>query len=267
MDLSGQDFSAHTDRRGGRGRGFTSRGGANKNNNSNRRDLGLIIDRSTRVYIRGIPHALIEKLGDNALRAECEGFGELDRYVLHTDQIGNYSGNALATYKNADDAQTAIEQMNHSTFDGHILEVSMAKTHGVHLMGPKFNPSERRNASAFDLNSGDVWKKDKFDPDATPESVRGRGRGGRGGQRGRGFTGRGRGGNSDREEQRREKASRTAPLSKEELDAELSKYSTTDNNNQQQQEGQGMTAPVNSTEDAAPVQQPTSIPEISESAE
>ena len=204
LKTEGENFSPiESSRVRGRGRGRGGRGSAQD------REVALVIDKSVRVFINNIPSSLIDAQQGNALRDRCEAFGEVDRYTLFTDSTGRYTGSAMCTFVSADSAKLAVETMNHSTVDGAMLEVSFAKNHGVHLLDPKFQKKIRPGIE-------DTWKNDKFDPDAKPKPLNldnrgGRGRG-RGGDRGRG--GRGRGGHH----------LNNAPMTQEELDAELAQY-------------------------------------------
>ncbi len=126
--------------------------------------IGLVIDKSTRVFIQNIPQSLIEAQGKDALRAQCEAFGEVDRYVLMVDSSGRYNGSAMCTYVRPEDAEVAIKAMHKATVEGNILEVCQAKNHGVHLLDQKAQAKKGPDAS-------DTWGHDKFNPDAAPKPL------------------------------------------------------------------------------------------------
>lgn len=166
--------------------------------------VGMIVDKSTRVYIRNIPVSRLEKEGFDTLKAEFAEFGPLELYVLHKDAWGRFTGTAMATYRNPADAKLAIKKMNGADIDGEVLKVNYAKVHGV-ILANQMRRYDKREEEVEEAR----WTHDKYEMQrlgVDDERPRGRGgfrggfRGGRGGEHnggdrgGRGFRGgRGRG--------------------------------------------------------------------------
>lgn len=96
--------------------------------------LGIVIDKSCRVYITQIPVERIERDGANALKAEFEAFGPVESYKMFTERSGRFIGSALCTYRNPADAALAVSNMNGLTIDDSTLSVSLSKDHGVVLL-------------------------------------------------------------------------------------------------------------------------------------
>jgi cold-inducible RNA-binding protein len=163
--------------------------------------VGMIVDKSTRVYIKNIPVSRLEKESFDTLKAEFTEFGPLELYVLHKDAWGRFTGTAMATYRNPADAKLAIKKMNGADIDGESLKVNYAKEHGV-ILANQMNRYDKRE----EVDEA-RWTHDKYEmarlggDEDRPYAPRGRGFGGRGGFRGGdrgdrgGFRGgRGRGG-------------------------------------------------------------------------
>lgn len=142
--------------------------------------VGVIIDKSTRVYIREIPVSRIESEGADALKQEFAAFGPIELYQLHRDESGRYTGTGICTYRNPADAKLAIYKLNDVEIDGCVLKVSPAKEHGV-ILTNQLKRYTRREKS----HEEERWGHDKFEAmqrGEDPFARRGRGRGGRGGR-------------------------------------------------------------------------------------
>lgn len=134
--------------------------------------MGIMVDRSNRVHFSNIPLAAIEADGAEAMQGEFAKYGPIERYVLFTDASGHFTGSGMCTYRNAVDAEQAIEALNKSEHHGQMIEVSIAKEHGViDLTG------QDRKRRGFD--SDGKWTHDLCSAQDR-ERGRGRGRGRRG---------------------------------------------------------------------------------------
>jgi RNA recognition motif-containing protein len=162
--------------------------------------VGMIVDKSTRVYIKNIPVSRLEKESFDTLKVEFQAFGPLELYVLHKDPFGRFTGTAMATYRNPADAKLAIRKMNNMDVDGATLKVSFAKEHGV-ILANQMTRYQKRDEEVDEAK----WTHDKYEMQRIGGDERlphqhgrgfGRGgfRGGRGGDRGRGGFRGGRGG-------------------------------------------------------------------------
>ncbi|CUG93073.1 RNA-binding protein, putative [Bodo saltans] len=146
--------------------------------------VGVIVDKSTRVYIKNIPVSRLEKESFDTLKAEFAEFGPLELYVLHKDTWGRFTGTAMATYRNPADAKLAIKKMNGADIDGEALKVNYAKEHGVILANQMHRYDKREEVEEA------RWTHDKYEmarlggDEDRPYVPRGRGFGGRGGFRG-----------------------------------------------------------------------------------
>ncbi|CCW64144.1 unnamed protein product [Phytomonas sp. EM1] len=135
--------------------------------------VGVVIDRSCRVYISQIPVESIEREGANALRREFEAFGPIESYKMFTERSGRFIGSALCTYRNPADAALAIDAMNGRVIAETTLRVALSNEHGVMLLHPShhrgFIPPKRDAEGAEDHPDSqpdraedDKWHHDKY---------------------------------------------------------------------------------------------------------
>lgn len=157
--------------------------------------VGMIVDKSTRVYIKNIPVSRLEAQGFETLKQEFMELGPLELYILHKDPSGRFTGTAMATYRNPADAKLAVQKMNNVDIDGEEIKVSFAKEHGVILANQMARYEKREEVEEA------KWTHDKYEMQRLggDQPLRGRGFGrggfrGRGGERGRGSFRGGRGG-------------------------------------------------------------------------
>lgn len=175
--------------RGGGGRGRGGRNFENNNNDDGNEDTGVVIDRSVRVFIKNIPTTLIERFDDKALLEELNSCtdGAVVRYTLLSDRSGRYNGSAMATFKNAHAANTAIKELHGKQMgpSDPPLELEHAREHAVVLQ------SKVKEQEGIKRLAEQPWQHDRFDANNNNTKFGGRGFGrGRGG-RGGGAAGRG----------------------------------------------------------------------------
>eukprot|EP01083_Nonionella_stella_P259612 886203_1 len=116
-----------------------------KQRNSKRyiREVEMIMNKNTNnVYLRCLPHGFCEK----DLTDLCGQFGELTCTRLRE------SGVAFVRYRNADDAQIAIRQLNGQTFPGHD-EKLLAKLANSDPFQPKIGFKTQRPFDEEDMSS------------------------------------------------------------------------------------------------------------------
>ena len=186
---------------------------SNNNNNNNQRNrpqqqqfdrnaVGVVTDRTVRVYIKNIPFPLIERFDDQALVAELTeaSQGSLSRYTMFTDKSGRFTGQAMATFASAESADQTIQALNGKQYSENDapLQLELAKEHGV-IMTAKLREIERDNRLAEQpWRRGDRFGR-MYNEDGSLKNndynnyILGGGRGGSGGS---GFGRGGRGGGS-----------------------------------------------------------------------
>ena len=145
--------------------------------------VGVVTDKTVRVFIRHIPVALIEQAGDQALVAELNAAsgGCVTRYTMFADKTGRFTGQAMCTFATAAGAASAIEALNNKGRANagpgeEPVELELAKEHGV-VLASRLHEMERDRKL-----TQQPWRHDRF------------GRGGGGGGYGAGRGGGGRGG-------------------------------------------------------------------------
>ena len=163
------------------------------NNNQQKYDrnaVGVVTDRTVRVYIKNIPFPVIERFDDQALVTELTeaSNGCLSRYTMFTDKTGRFTGQAMATFSSAEAADQTIQNLNgkkYSENDTEPLLLELAKEHGV-IMTSKLREIERDNRLAEQpWRRGDRYDR-MYNPDGSLKDnsynnfgMRGGGRGGK----------------------------------------------------------------------------------------
>lgn len=132
--------------------------------------IGIVIDKSCRVYITRIPVERIEREGATTLKAELESFGPIESYRMFTDRSGRFIGSALCTYRNPADASMAVNNLNGQMIDGSPIGVTFARDHGVVLLHRVSSTEEGRSGShrgfldPSDVDGDDEkWHHDKYE--------------------------------------------------------------------------------------------------------
>jgi RNA recognition motif-containing protein len=120
--------------------------------------LGIVTDRSTRVFIRNIPLSLIERFDKDALRAELEAAGPIVRYTMFVDKARRFTGQAMCTFETPAAAAAAVEALNGRVLEGEVepIEVEMAASHGVVLAETL---KEERHLERLHTEQ---WKHDRY---------------------------------------------------------------------------------------------------------
>lgn len=148
------------------------------------RPVGLVTDKSLRVFIAGICLEDLEREGENALRAEMDRFGAVDRYTLFTNKAGRFTGSGICTFRTAEAAAECIRTLNRrANPDGTFLKVEHSREDGVELAATL----QARDRELATLNDDGRWARGRLPPPSTWRGGRGHNRGrGEGGSRGRG---------------------------------------------------------------------------------
>lgn len=138
--------------------------------------IGLVTDKSLRVFISNISVDDLENEGENALRKDLEAFGTVDRWTLFTNRAGRYTGAGICTYRTSDSAKECISTLNRKQNpDGTVIRVEQCREDGVELAST-LQARDRELAMYTDEGR---WQRGRLPPASTW-------RGGRGGGGGRG---------------------------------------------------------------------------------
>lgn len=148
------------------------------------RPVGIVTDKSLRVFIAGISLDDLERDGENALRAEMERFGSVDRYTLFTNKAGRFTGSGICTFRTGEAAAECIKCMNRRVNgDGSLLRVEHSREDGVELAATL----QARDRELGTLGDDGRWARGRLPPPSTWRGGRGHNRGrGEGHSRGRG---------------------------------------------------------------------------------